>query len=362
LGPRLGGDDGGLNLTRSTRFTKRRRWLAAGTLFAACMIVIASIVVAEALRTSTAITRIAIEATPVLSFDNRDPTRVRFGELEFRGGLSLSSDYKAFGGLSALHIDADGANFLSLSDNGSWLRGRIVYRDDRPVGIADAEMAPILGWDGKPLAAHRWFDAESLTELDGQFYIGIERVEKIVRFDYRARGLAARGEPIKVPDDFKSFTYNKSLECLAGGLPGTPLAGTLIVVTEHSLDSAGNHRSYLLKGDEVSRFTVARSDDYDVSDCAILPPSDLLLLERRLSITQGLGMRIRRIPLDELKAGAVADGPVMIEADLGFQIDNMEGIAVHQNAAGETIITLISDDNFSVIQRNLLLQFAVVRE
>src|SRR6185312_710305 len=165
----------GLNLTRSTRFTKRRRWLAAGTLFAACMIVIASIVVAEALRTSTAITRIAIEATPVLSFDNRDPTRVRFGELEFRGGLSLSYDYKAFGGLSALHIDADGANFLSLSDNGSWLRGRIVYRDDRPVGIADAEMAPILGWDGKPLAAHRWFDAESLTELDGQFYIGIER-------------------------------------------------------------------------------------------------------------------------------------------------------------------------------------------
>jgi hypothetical protein len=52
----------------------------------------------------------------------------------------------------------------------------------------------------------------------------------------------------------------------------------------------------------------------------------------------------------------------MIEADLGYQIDNMEGIAVHNAASGETIVTLISDDNFSVIQRNLLLQFAIVGE
>jgi hypothetical protein len=40
----------------------------------------------------------------------------------------------------------------------------------------------------------------------------------------------------------------------------------------------------------------------------------------------------------------------------------MEGIAVHRNAQGETIVTLVSDDNFSAIQRNLLLQFALVDE
>ena len=49
-------------------------------------------------------------------------------------------------------------------------------------------------------------------------------------------------------------------------------------------------------------------------------------------------------------------------ADLAYQIDNMEGIAVHRNARGETILTLVSDDNFSVIQRNLLLQFTLVGE
>ena len=52
----------------------------------------------------------------------------------------------------------------------------------------------------------------------------------------------------------------------------------------------------------------------------------------------------------------------LIVADLAYQIDNMEGIAVHTNAAGETILTLVSDDNFSVIQRNLLLQFALAGE
>jgi hypothetical protein len=50
---------------------------------------------------------------------------------------------------------------------------------------------------------------------------------------------------------------------------------------------------------------------------------------------------------------------MVIEADLGYEIDNMEGLSVHRNAGGETVLTLISDDNFSNIQRTLLLQFAL---
>ena len=83
-------------------------------------------------------------------------------------------------------------------------------------------------------------------------------------------------------------------------------------------------------------------------------------MSRRFSPARGVAMRIRRVPLSALQPGALVDGKIMIEADMGYQVDNMEGIAVHRNAAGETIITLVSDDNFSVIQRNLLLQFALV--
>ena len=114
----------------------------------------------DALRYPAAAMRIEITATPIASFDNRDPTRTRFGDLEFRGGLELSSRHPAFGGISALHVEPDGNRFIAATDRGSWLRGRIVYRDGKPVGISDAEMAPILGADGRPLAARGWYDVE----------------------------------------------------------------------------------------------------------------------------------------------------------------------------------------------------------
>jgi hypothetical protein len=341
----------------------RRRLVAGGTLVTACVVVVAMVGLAQALRYAHAPVRIAIEAAPVEAFDPRDETKTRFGRLEFRGGLTLTSSEQAFGGISALAMEPDGAHFLSVTDHGSWLRGRIVYRGGRPSGITDAEMAPILGADGKPLAGHGWYDTESLTQgNDGMVYAGIERVEQIVRFDVRRAGLGARGQPIAVPPDFKTFTYNKSLECLAAPPSTAPLAGSLIAVTEHSLDEAGNHRAFALKGAQVVRFSVKRSDDFDVSDCTILPPADLLLLERRLSPLLGFAIRIRRLHLADIKEGALVDGAPLIVADLGYQIDNMEGIAVHRNAQGETIITLVSDDNFSAIQRNLLLQFALVDE
>jgi hypothetical protein len=341
--------------------TARRRRLIARTLLASLVFVITSFAVAEALRYAAEATRVAVSATSITSFDNRDPSKTRFGALEFIGGLALTSSYQPFGGISALHMEPDGARFFAITDNGSWLRGRIVYKDGKPDGIADTEMAPILGADGQPLAARNWYDVESLTESGDYFYIGIERVERILRFNLRRDGFSARGEEFAVPPDFKSFTYNKSLECLAAPPKGSPLAGRLIAVTEHSLDKDGNHRSFVLAGSrQVTRFSVKRSDDFDISDCTILPPGDLLLLERRYSVARGVATRIRRVPLAAIKDGALIDGPALIEADLAFQIDNMEGIGIHRNAQGETILTLISDDNFSVLQRNLLLQFRLV--
>ncbi len=337
-----------------------RRWLIAGATIAA--LAVGSFALADVLRYANALIRIDIDATPIASFDNRDPLRTRFGDLEYRGGVVLTSKNPAFGGISAIRVESDGEHFLSITDKGSWLRGRIVYQDGRPVGITEAEMAPILGADGKPLAARGWYDVESLTERDGMLYLGIERVEQIVRFDYRRDGLQARGEPIAVPPDFKTLAFNKSLECLAAPPRGSPLANELIAITERSLDSAGNLRSFVLGSDGVARFSVKRTDDFDVSDCTVLPPADLLLLERRYSPTRGVAMRIRRVPLAAIKAGALVDGRSMIEADLGYQIDNMEGIGVHRTARGETILTLVSDDNFSIIERNLLLQFAIVGE
>jgi hypothetical protein len=97
-------------------------------------------------------------------------------------------------------------------------------------------------------------------------------------------------------------------------------------------------------------FSIKRIDEFDISDAALLPEGDLT----------GIAMRIRRIALAGIRPGALVDGPVLIEANMGHQIDNMEGLAVHRGAAGETVLTLISDDNFSPLQRTVLLQFTLV--
>jgi hypothetical protein len=56
----------------------------------------------------------------------------------------------------------------------------------------------------------------------------------------------------------------------------------------------------------------------------------------------------------------VVDGPSIFDADLGHEIDNMEGLDVHRDSDGEIVLTMISDDNFSLLQRTMLLQFTLV--
>jgi hypothetical protein len=328
----------------------------AGLLLAGLMAVGAAAPAAEAPRP------IAVTARPIASFDVRDPSRRQFGALEFRGGLELTSSDRVFGGLSALRVAANGANFIALSDRGHWFRGRIVYRDGAPSEIADAETAPILGPDGKPLAARGWYDTESLAEDGGTLYVGIERVNQIVRFDYGKDGLLARGQPIPVPPGIKTLPAGKGLEALVAVPAGQPLAGTLIAISERGLDKAGNILGFLIGGPKPGMFTVKRSGEFDITDAALLPGGDLLLLERFFSPLRGVAMRIRRVPQARLYPGALIDGRVLVEADLGFEIDNMEGLSVHRNAHGETVLTLISDDNFSPLQRTILLQFALIGE
>ena len=175
--------------------------------------------------------KIEIRAQGIETFDPREPARVQFGSLVFRGGLVLTSSAKEFGGLSSLKMDADGARFLSISDRGYWMRGRIVYRGTAPIAIADAEIAPVLGADGKPTRSRRnWFDSEALAGDGTSLFVAFERVHEILRFDVRD-GLRARGQPIPVAPAMKTLPLNQGIECLAMPARGQPLAG----IARHSM-------------------------------------------------------------------------------------------------------------------------------
>ena len=308
----------------------------------------------------TAPVSIEVNARPIASFDPRDRAHVRFGSLQYRSGLVLTSPFRGFGGLSGLRLDSKGERFISFSDKGSWFTGRIVYRGSEMTGLADVEAAPMLGPDGKPITTRGWFDSESIA-LDGSLvYIGLERVNMVLRFDFSKGFTRSRAEVVPMPPAVKKLPFNQGLEALVMVPSGLPLAGTLIALSERGLDASGNLIAFLVGGPTPGQFSVRRTDNFDISDATLLPSGQLLVLERKFSLVNGIGIRIRRIPLASVAPGAVVDGPSIFDADLGSEIDNMEGIDSFVTPEGYTVLTLVSDDNFSMIQRTLLLQFTLV--
>ena len=224
--------------------------------------------------TVTAPVSIEVNARPIPSFDTSDRSRVRFGALEYRSGLILTSRFRGFGGLSGFRLDPKGERFIAVSDKGSWFTGRIVYQGREMTGLDDVEAAPLLGPDGRPITARGWYDSESLA-LDGTLvYVGIERVHRILRYDFAKGFTRARGEEVPVPPAVRKLPSNKGLEALVVVPKGLPLAGTLIALSERGLDADGNIIGFLIGGRTPGQFSVRRTDKFEVSDAVLLPPAN----------------------------------------------------------------------------------------
>ncbi|WP_375157622.1 esterase-like activity of phytase family protein [Bradyrhizobium sp. RDT46] len=322
---------------------------------------------ARALQIENAVTdpvSVEVNARAIPNFEPRDRTRTRFGSLEYRSGLVLTSPYRGFGGLSGIRLDSRGERFLAVSDQGGWFTGRIRYADGKMTGLDEVEAAPLLGAEGRPITEKRlWWDSEAIARDGSLVYVGLERVNQILRYDFAKGGTRARGEVMPVPAGVRKLPSNKGLEALVAVPKGKdqnlPLAGTLIAFSERGLDADGNLTAFLIGGPTPGQFSVRRIEKYDISDAVLLPSGELLILERKFSWFTGVNIRIRSLQLKAIAPGALVDGPALFVADLGHEIDNMEGIDAHVTPEGETVLTLISDDNFSMLQRTLLLQFTL---
>lgn len=282
-------------------------------------------------------------------------------KLSFRGGLVLTSENPNFGGFSGLRLTPDGAGINAISDRAHWLKARLVYDGETPVGIEATRLYPMLGPSGKKLTGTRLGDTEAL-EIDGNTaWVSTERRHGVMRFDLRKEE-NARGQSLTVPKRFAKLPYNAGIEAI-GLVPDGPEKGTLLAISEEAFDDAGNHGAWLLAGrtkKPARALSFRQRDEYAVTDLVFLPGAgDLIVLERRYRPLFSLNMRLRRVPLAEIREGAVLDGEVLLEASFADGIDNMEGLAAHREADGTYVLTLISDDNFSRMQRTMLLQFAL---
>lgn len=335
---------------------------------------VAGVVMIGALVIDTGVTRaepavigkgsfaVKIRARMLPGFSIGQPAETRFGRLTFLGGLELESDTDHFGSLSGLVTLDQGRSLIAVSDNGMWFTGRLVTdAAGRPTGVSDARMAAMLGADGEPMIGKWESDAEGLTLRDGpggrDLVVSFEGHHRLMAYPLDAAATNGRPSPVwTVPGGPGALRGNKSLEGVAVAPKASPLAGTIVTAAERGRPDAADHPGFLVAA-RPATFTIARRDDFDVTDLAFLPNGNLLVLERRFNWVDGVRMRLLEVPAGEIRAGARLVGTTLIDADMRFQIDNMEGLAVDSDDKGATILTIVSDDNRSVLQRTLLLRF-----
>jgi hypothetical protein len=299
---------------------------------------------------------VEVSSRPLRSFQIRS-NETRFGPLEFMGGFEFDSPSYNFGAFSSFRFLEPGSQLMDVSDIGFWFFGRIERDEDfRPLGFSNFMLQPITG--GENLGNGKgWSDAESLEIKDGSAIIGFERIHRIVAFDLddgvvgRIRGDI---DPLIPRHELRA---NRGFETLAYAPADSALQGALVVVSERSLTAEGNVFAAILDGPKKGVFSVKRDSGFDITDGAFMPNGDLMLLERRFTIATGAAMRLRRIETSTIAPGRVADGPVLLEADMGYQIDNMEGLDLWRAPDGALMVSIISDDNRSMFQRNLYLEF-----
>ncbi len=313
---------------------------------------------------------ITVEARAITSFNRVGAAGTRFGRLDFRGGLVLTSpDSRHFGGWSGLVLDTDGLDtdaqgFAAVSDSGVWLTGSIVYANGKPAAIKDAHLGPLLALDGKPLKRNRDRDAEAIalvsgTTRKGSVLIAFEQNNRLARHDVSSDGFSRALQLLEKPRGAGDMRRNNGFEAMTV-MRGGPHKGLPVALSERLYDASRNHTGWIWMPGGAQTFHITNIGDFDITDIASQDDGTLFVLERRFRWLEGVKMRIRRFDAAALQPGKTLDGETLIEANLEYEIDNMEGLAVTRGKNHETVLTLISDDNFNrMIQRTLLLQFAL---
>jgi hypothetical protein len=282
-----------------------------------------------------------------LDLDPAHPGQRRVGELIFLAAWELGSGNEDFGGISALAA-LPGGRFVGVSDAGTLIGFGLTSDDrtDRPF------IAPLPDSEG-PDKSYKDRDSEGIVydPASGQFWVSYEAKHAIRRFSRsfaRMTGVRKLSGRYQWPD-------NKGFEALI-----RLTDGRFVAIGENLED--GMHEGLLFSGDPVEAGTTVSGFDYRppggyrVTDGTMLPDGRLLVLNRKISFPQGFAAKLAIVDVAEITRNAVVSGDVHATLAAPLLVDNMEGIAITQDNGG-TIVWLVSDNNFNIWQRTLLMKF-----
>lgn len=289
------------------------------------------------------------------SFDNLETDDN--SALRFTGGLVLRSSDADFGGLSGLQVVDAGSRLIAVSDEASFFVGEI-ERDGfgKVTGVADVRKHCLCRRDGKPYRSKRWSDAEGLFVEGSTAYVSFERLHRVNRYDLDANSRPGPPRPTFGSLESLDLTENKGIEALFR-VGSQARSETFIAFAEDSRDRDGNHRGFIISDDSITEFSVFETDGFSITGADTTSDGRLILLQRRFSYLTGLKIRLLSVSLNEVAANRTLRPSLLAEFDGSQGIDNMEGLSVWKDIDGITRIGMISDDNFSNLQKTLYLEF-----
>lgn len=292
-------------------------------------------------------------STRTVLLSTQRPDLAQVGALTFRGGIELASDDPRFGGLSGLYVDDD--RLLAVSDQGHWFAARLVL-DDAGVltGLADPRIAAMRGDDGKPLDDRRQADAEDVTRLpDGRFAVSFEQIHAVRLYDLAKLGPLAAAEKSLGFTGTDKLDGNDSFEAIAA------FDDNLLVAAEGFRDRPAPFWIAPLASD-VLPAPVGKTrtqDGFGLVALDRLPDGDYLAMERFFAPLIGPRIFLRRVSRAGLSSDPARwEGPPVAELAPPVALDNFEGLAVVPRG-GSVRVYIVSDDNFSDIQRTLIYAF-----
>jgi hypothetical protein len=300
--------------------------------------------------------RIEIASKPV-PLNEASPEQDTVGRLTFRGGLALTSAHPRFGGLSALRLSEDGRRITFISDEGSWLTAHLVHDDHgRLVGLTDAELGTLQDLEGAPLVEKEKADAESLALMpDGSMVVGFEHQHRLWRYAATEGRLEGKPTVVKPPPDLEKAPANGGIEALVAREKGELVALTEYWIVDEMI------RGFVNGPEDWKPLGYRFEGAFRASDMARLPSGDFVVLERAYDPNRGIvGIRLRRVSRKDVKPGAELESKPIAELAPPLTVDNFEGIDAVQGKDGETLVYIVSDNNFRTgDQRTLLMMFAL---
>ncbi|EAQ28584.1 hypothetical protein NAP1_13333 [Erythrobacter sp. NAP1] len=247
-----------------------------------------------------------------------------------------------FGGYSALLALSSG-RLRAYSDRGFLLT---ITEPDQPLERPEDRSVSRMHF-AEP--EHYWmlWDIESATRdpETGSFWLGFENTHAIHRF-------SARSEPeeLRMLGGEVDWYDNGGLEAMERLSDGRFLA------VPEGRSEALIYPADPVEGGAPEEIAFANpASDHAVTDIAQLPDGRLLLLLR--DVAWGIPPFTGKLAIANApKSGMTGEWSAEILFDLDAVIppENYEGIAVRANGDGTIAVWIMSDDNFSVLQRTLL--------